>query len=253
MFRNYVVALMVLGVMLFAPPQAAAAEPETVILLHGYGRTSWSMLPLKKRLEEAGFAVHNVGYPSMRRTPAQLTEILDLELAACCTNSPRIHFVTHSLGGILTRAYLAEHRPPEHGTGRDAGSAEPGSELADLANGISLLHLLLGPTVIQLGTGTGSSPTGCRPPYETGVIAGVDDFNPLGNLFVPQPSDGTVAVASATVNGMRDFVTVRKSHTFIMWSGDVAEYVIRFLKTGRFQELEQPETPPISNSPSGTS
>jgi pimeloyl-ACP methyl ester carboxylesterase len=245
MFRNYVVALMVLGVMLFAPPQAAAAEPETVILLHGYGRTSWSMLPLKKRLEEAGFAVHNVGYPSMRRTPAQLTEILDLELAACCTNSPRIHFVTHSLGGILTRAYLAEHRPPNMGRVVMLAPPNRGSELADLANGISLLHPLLGPTVIQLGTGTGSLPNRLPPPwYETGVIAGVDDFNPLGNLFVPQPSDGTVAVASATVNGMRDFVTVRKSHTFIMWSGDVAEYVIRFLKTGRFQEPEQPEIPP---------
>jgi pimeloyl-ACP methyl ester carboxylesterase len=249
MFRKYVVALTALGITLFAPLQADAADPETVILLHGYGRTSWSMLPLKKRLEEAGFAVHNVGYPSMRRTPAQLTEILDLELAACCTTTPRIHFVTHSLGGILTRAYLAEHRPLNMGRVVMLAPPNRGSELADLANGLSLLHPLLGPTVIQLGTGTDSLPNRLPPPwYELGVIAGVDDFNPIGSHFVPPPSDGTVSVASTQLDGMHDFVTVRKSHTLIMWSGNVADYVIRFLKTGRFQEPELPDIPPISSN-----
>jgi hypothetical protein len=67
-----------------------------------------------------------------------------------------------------------------------------------------------------------------------GVIAGIDAFNPIGSFFVPDPSDGTVSVASTSLAGMSDFVTVRKSHTFIMRSADVADYVIQFLLTGRF-------------------
>ena len=110
-----------------------------------------------------------------------------------------------------------------------------GSELADIANGSSLLRAILGPTVVQLGTGEESLPNRLPPPwYELGIIAGVDDINPIGSFFVPGPSDGTVSVASTRLAGMRDFVTVHKSHTFIMRSADVADYVINFLRTGRF-------------------
>ena len=120
-----------------------------------------------------------------------------------------------------------------------------GSELADIANGSTLLRTMLGPTVVQLGTGEDSLPNRLPPPwYELGVIAGVDDINPIGSFFVPDPSDGTVAVASTRLDGMRDFVTVRKSHTFIMRSVDVADYVIRFLHTGRFMTADLPPSSP---------
>lgn len=116
-----------------------------------------------------------------------------------------------------------------------------GSELADMAKDSILLRTILGPTVIELGTGEDSLPNRLPAPwYQLGIIAGIDDINPIGNIFVPEPSDGTVSVASTRLDGMRDFVTVRKSHTFIMRSADVADYVIRFLRTGRFTA---PNTP----------
>ena len=87
-----------LAAFLLLIPYASGAEDESVILLHGYGRTTFSMRPLQNRLEEAGFVVHNIGYPSMRRSPAELVELLDERLKSCCGTSPRIHFVTHSLG-----------------------------------------------------------------------------------------------------------------------------------------------------------
>jgi len=239
MFRKSIVAMVFLGATLIKMPYASASGQEVVILLHGYGRTPLSMWSLKKSLERVGFKVHNLGYPSMRRTPAELTTILDQELDACCRNAPRIHFVTHSLGGILTRAYLTEHHPSNMGRVVMLAPPNRGSELADTANGFSLLRMILGPTVIQLGTGTESLPNRLPPPwYEVGVIAGIDEFNPIGRFFVPEPSDGTVSLDSTCLDGMSDFVTVRKSHTFIMHSGDVADYVIRFLRTGRFQEAE---------------
>jgi len=234
-----------LALSLLLTPCAFGSETESVILLHGYGRTTFSMLPLQNRLQEAGFMVHNIGYPSMRRSPAELVELLDDRLQSCCGTSPRIHFVTHSLGGILVRAYLAEKHVDNIGRVVMLAPPNRGSEIADIANGSTLLHAILGPTVVQLGTGEDSLPNRLPPPwYELGVIAGIDDINPIGSFFVPEPSDGTVSVASTRLAGMTDFVTVRKSHTFIMRSTDVADYIIRFLRTGRFAASDVPPSSP---------
>ncbi len=224
-----------LSVLLLLTPCAFSSEAESVILLHGYGRTPFSMRPLQTRLEEAGFLVHNIGYPSMRRSPPELVKILDEQIKFCCSTSPRVHFVTHSLGGILARAYLSENHLKNMGRVVMLAPPNQGSELADIVNGSTLLRAILGPTVVQLGTGKNSLPNRLPPPwYEFGIIAGIDDINPIGSFFVPDPSDGTVPVASTRLEGMRDFVTVHKSHTFIMRSADVADYVIQFLRTGRF-------------------
>jgi pimeloyl-ACP methyl ester carboxylesterase len=232
-------AFLCLAALLLSTPCVFGAETESVILLHGYGRTTFSMRPLQTRLEEAGFNVYNIGYPSMRRSPEELVELLDERLKSCCRSSTRIHFVTHSLGGILVRAYLAENHLGNIGRVVMLAPPNRGSEIADIANGSNLLHAILGPTVVQLGTGEDSLPNRLPPPwYELGVIAGIDDINPIGSFFVPEPSDGTVSVASTRLTGMSDFVTVRKSHTFIMRSGDVADYIIRFLHTGRFAASE---------------
>ena len=243
--KTIIIALLSLGAGLTAAPFAFAGEPATVILLHGYGRSSYSMLPLERRLEAAGFTVHNIGYPSMRRSPPELVSRLGQELDLCCKSAPRVHFVTHSLGGILVRAYLAEHQLPNMGRVVMLAPPNQGSELADMVNGSSVLSAILGPTATQLGTGMDSLPKRLPPPwFEIGVIAGVDEFNPLGDWLVPKPSDGTVSVASTQLGGMSDFVTVPKSHTFIMWSTEVADYVIRFLRTGRFQGSGRPDRPP---------
>ena len=234
-----------LALLLLVTPCAFGSEPESVILLHGYGRTPFSMRPLQNRLQEAGFMVHNIGYPSMRRSPPELVEFLNDRFKSCCGTSPRIHFVTHSLGGILVRAYLSEHHLKNMGRVVMLAPPNQGSELADIANGSILLRAILGPTVVQLGTGEDSLPNRLPPPwYELGVIAGIDAFNPIGSFFVPDPSDGTVSVASTSLAGMSDFVTVRKSHTFIMRSADVAGYIIRFLRTGRFVASDVPSSSP---------
>lgn len=244
-YRQIITVFVCLATLLHAAPCAFGVETETVILLHGYGRTTFSMRPLQNRLEEAGFLVHNIGYPSMRRSPPELVELLDDRLRSCCRTAPRIHFVTHSLGGILVRAYLSENRLENIGRVVMLAPPNRGSEIADIVNGSDLLHAILGPTVVQLGTDANSLPNRLPPPwYDLGVIAGIDDINPIGSFFVPEPSDGTVSVASTRLAGMSDFITVQKSHTFIMRSADVANYIIRFLRTGRFAAADVPPSSP---------
>jgi len=211
-----------------------ATPKELVVLLHGLGRTDWSMKPLELRLEQAGFVVENLHYDSMDHTPEELVADVARKVDECCSEATRLHFVTHSLGGILTRAYLAESRPASLGRVVMIAPPNKGSELADWIRESELLSWTMGPTAVDLGTSPGSLPNRLPPAdFELGVIAGTNAVNPL-NGMIEGESDGTVSVESTRLEGMSDFITVPYSHTFIMQVEPVAEQTVAFLRTGRF-------------------
>jgi pimeloyl-ACP methyl ester carboxylesterase len=214
----------------------AGAQQEDVVLLHGLGRSARTMRPIERDLAAAGYRVHSLDYPSTRATPDRLVAHLEAAIGQCCADADPLHFVTHSLGGIVARAYLAEHRPPH--LGRIVMLAPPnhGSEYVDVAGGWKLFERLLGPTATQLGTSPNSLPN--RLPaadFELGVVAGTGGFNPIGAALIAGESDGTVSVASTRLHGMSDFVAIDVSHTFIMRNDEVAAQTIAFLREGRFQ------------------
>lgn len=220
---------------LMNPGIPAADEREVVILLHGLGRSAYSMGRLETRLGGAGYRVHNLGYPSTKLAPEQLVARLARDVERCCRDAPRVHFVGHSFGGILARAYLAEHELPNLGRVVMLAPPNHGSELADLFEGSQLFRWALGPTARTLGTGPDSFPNRLPVPrFEVGVIAGTRPVNLFGALVIRGPSDGTVSVRSARLEGMTDFATVPSSHTFIMESPRVAKLVAAFLRDGRF-------------------
>ena len=215
--------------------------PEVVVLLHGFGHSDRSMRPLAKRLEDAGYAVHALRYESTEKPPDALVADLDAALARCCTEAKRLHFVAHSLGGILLRAELAQRPPPRLGRVVMLGPPNHGSELADWLRGSETLRSLIGPTASQLGTDGDSLPN--RLPaaaYEVGVIAGSDSLNPIGSRMIPGEDDGTVSVESTRLEGMSDFIVLPVSHTMLLLSGDAADQTLAFLRTGRFRR-EPPE------------
>lgn len=216
--------------------EAEAPPRETVVLVHGLGRSERAMQPLARRLEEAGYVVHALRYESTEKSPDALVADLDAAIARCCAEAPRLHFVTHSLGGILLRAELAERPPPQLGRVVMLAPPNHGSELADWLHGTTALRALMGPTASELGTGAESLPNRLPPVhYEVGVIAGSDSLNPIGSRMIPGEDDGTVSVESARVEGMSDFLVLPVSHTMILLSGDAAEQTLAFLRTGRFR------------------
>ena len=227
-------------------PQAAAAADapeETVILLHGLGRTSRSMRNIQRHLTRAGYRVINLSYPSTSRSIEQIVAYLGPELDSYCASpQARVHFVTHSLGGIILRCYLRKNRPA--GLGRVVMLCPPnrGSELADRLAGWPVYRVLTGPAGQQLGTGS-SGVVNCLGPvdFELGVIAGNRSLNPLFSHLIPGTDDGTVSVESTKVPGMQDSLLVPRSHTFIMNDPEVARQVEHFLHHGRFDKPEIPE------------
>jgi triacylglycerol lipase len=220
----------------------AAQAGDTVVLLHGLGRTHWSMLPLERRLKDAGYEVENLGYPSTRLDPDALVEYVGAAVRKCCVDSRRVHFVTHSLGGIVVRGYLAKQQPANLGRVVMLAPPNRGSELVDELGEWPLFSWILGPTAVQLGTRADSFPNRLPPvDFDLGVIAGTASVNPLGSAILPDGNDGTVSVASTRVDGMRDFIELDVSHTFIMWSDDAADQVLAFLSNGRFDAVETEE------------
>ncbi len=217
-----------------APAPDAAAAGEHVVLLHGLGRGDGSMRPLARRLEAEGYAVHNLEYRSRSATPEEIVAELHSSIERCCAGARRLHFVTHSLGGILARAYIAGHAPANLGRVVMLAPPNRGSPYVDIAERWSLASWL-GPTGAQLGTSDESLPNRLPDPdFELGVIAGNGGFHPLGDWVLEGENDGTVSVESTRLPGVRDFAVESVSHTFIMRDDRVAAHVLAFLREGRF-------------------
>lgn len=222
---------------------ADEASPATVVLLHGMGRTRLSMEKLAANLQRDGYAVVNLSYPSTRSTVNESVQHLHQTFQQQRLKEHRtVHFVTHSLGGILVRAFLKQH--PQSNLGRVVMLSPPnrGSELADRLMAGPLRHLYrltTGPAGQELGTSPDSTPNQLGPvDFPLGVITGSRSLNPLFSSTFDGPNDGKVAVERAMVEGMADFLVVRHSHSFIMRSSTVTRETIHFLKHGRFSRSE---------------
>lgn len=210
---------------------------DAVVLLHGLGRGAWSMRPLAGRLAQAGFRVHNLGYPRRADSIETVTAVLQPLFNGCCTqDARRVHFVTHSFGGLVLRSFLSGHPPPNLGRAVMLAPPNRGSQIVDRFGGWRLFRSLMGPLTPRLGTGPGDLPALLpAPECEFGVIAGSRWINPLGPLCLPSPHDGTVSVSQTRLAGMRDHLVVARNHTFMMDSPQVAQQVIHFLNHGKFE------------------
>lgn len=220
----------------------AALASDCVILLHGLGRSELSMKAIEWRLEKAEYLVVNNSYPSTQHSIEDLSELaLKDSLEACNTHaSPNIHFVTHSLGGILLRQYLSDNTIPNLGRSVMLGPPNQGSALADYIRDLAFANEMQPEAGGQLGTGEDSIPKKLGAvTFEVGVIAGNSNWRPLVSMPLEGASDGTVTVAETRIAGMQDFLELPATHTTIMWQSSVLDQIEVFLETGRFDhEIE---------------
>ncbi len=224
--------ILLCSLLVSAPPVSAT---DCVILLHGLARTSASMTKAATVFAERGYAVVNVGYPSREYPVEELAPIAIREGLAACPKDGKVHFYTHSLGGILVRYYLEYNDIARLGRVVMVAPPNRGSQVVDSLKGVPGFGILNGPAGEQLGTDDNSVPLGLGPvDYPVGIIAGTKTFNPILSQFLPNPDDGKVSVESTKIIGMSDFIELPHSHPFIMKAPDAIDQAVTFIETGRF-------------------
>lgn len=204
---------------------------ETVVLLHGLGRSRASLWPLGRRLRQAGFQVRNFPYaPAFHRFDTLVASLHDFIVERVST--PCYHLVGHSLGNILIRARFRVGYPS--GLGRIVMLAPP-NQPPDLARRLKSCP------PFQLWSGESGRLLASEDFYATlpiptvpfGVIAG----NKGQRITFDEPNDGIITVESTCLDGMADHLTLHHAHTFLMNSRDTAKATIAFLREGQFTPI----------------
>lgn len=216
----------------------AATGRDGVILLHGILRRAASMKPLEGALAAEGYRVLNLDYPSRRASLSDIVAGLHEPIAAFEAQSTgALHFVTHSMGGLVARAYLKRFRPERLGRVVMLAPPNEGSEIADLLQQNWFYRSAFGPAGGQLATRR--SEELCRllgtVDYPLGVIAGNRSLYVFASMILPGPNDGRVSVERTRVPGMSDHIVLPTSHPLIMRDPEALFQTIHFLRNGSFR------------------
>ncbi len=214
-----------------AEPPTAPDALEAVIVVHGLWMRALAMAPLRRRLFRCGYAAQAFSYPSVREPLG--ANAARLQRHAAAVRAPVVHWVGHSLGGLLILRLFQDH--PDQRPGRVVllGPPARGSQVARRLAAHGYGRLLLGRSTEQALLAEGPD---WRADRALGVIAGSAGLG-VGCLIgaPPAPHDGTVSVQETHVPGMTDHLVVPSTHTGLLLSVRVAAQVCTFLASGCFE------------------
>ncbi len=215
-------------------------KSEAVVFIHGLFMNGWDMGILRQRIAEAGYTTHQFSYSS---TSSSVDEIISqLHDFVKGINANVVHYVCHSLGGLIVRHFLAAYDDLPPGRVVTLGTPHNGSGAAKFFNQYQVGHFNIGSMLLgeSLNAGLLGDAPEWRGDRDIGVIAGTSGLG-LGKLFqeLEEPNDGTVSVAETRLENCTDYLELPVSHTGLLISKKVADQTINFLKYGKFDKNDR--------------
>lgn len=182
-----------------------------------------SMRLIDMRLRAAGFDTFTIKYDS---THAGMMDLV-VSIAPQLPHEGRVHFVGHSLGGILAKHLMRQLPMDQQGRIVQLGSPNLGTEIADR---VAIFEPFLGPVLEELTPHEGSDDSD----LEIGAIAGNAAGEMLSQMTgVKGENDGKVSVKSA-IGSAKHWIVLPVSHSTMMLKNDVIRQIIAFLRSGKF-------------------
>lgn len=217
-------------------PEISAAYVDSVVLLHGLARHSDSMDKIARELAKVGYRVCNIDYPSRYFEVEILAQNYVLPKIKQCQEKTtgRLHFVTHSMGALIVRSL--EEALHDFSLGQMVMLSPPnqGSELVDKFGESWLSYILNGPAGKQLGTEADDLPQNLAIPRMPFGVLAAKSSNSLMSLLIKGDDDGKVSLERMRLQGMRDFLVVSSTHSFMMRDREVIEQTLHFLQYKEF-------------------
>lgn len=215
------------------PQNSQLAAPALAILVHGLWMSGLQLALIKRRLEADGsLRAFSFSYPTIVGSMSDhVRRLID---CARAQRSERLHFVGHSLGGlvILRALQVTDDLPPGRIVllGVPVQGSRTAQKFARLPFGRALLGSALAEETVDW------SPREWTGRREVGVIAGSMGMG-IGRLFtqLDDEHDGTVTVKETHLPGAKDQLVVAASHTGLLLSAEVAAQTQHFVEHGEFR------------------
>lgn len=210
----------------------ASRYSEIVVLVHGLYLHSLAMLPMYRWMRACGLPARQFTYPSLTRSVPENAARLARFVQEIDT--PTVHFLCHSLGGLVVRTMLVQSSWQRPGRVLALGTPHLGSCVARRLAANRALAWAIGKS-LRHGL------DGDLPPWPEGrEVATIAGNRPIGAGRIvgglPEPNDGVVALAETDLGPRYRRVILPEAHSSMLISRRVARYACAYFKTGRFPQ-----------------
>jgi len=215
------------------------ASAGTVVLVHGFFRHGSNMRYLAQKLEQHGYSTLAPTLPTTFRNVRECGEFLAKTIAPICEeriqdgNGNVVHFVGHSMGGLVIRDYLSRRVVEKLGRVVLIGTPNGGSPYANLLLGVPFSDDILECLPDLAEPGLDIAPPRNVPAPEIGIIIGTKP-DIVRQLLLSGEHDGLVTAESVRRVSANDEMSIPCSHEQLQWRDDTAEGIVSFLEKGKF-------------------